>query len=141
MKAGTVLYIYIYICIYISIHTSTYTRTYINKNKKSIKKRDYTLEPNTCTYMYMYICICMFLEGASRLRVFRQICIVNLLVCDAIQERLALLRQWVKSGNNADSCEASVVLEKTSGAKLDRDRELLKISEMVARGFSETLGR
>ena len=65
---------------------------------------------------------------------------LQVLMSDAIQERLALLRQWVMCGNNADSCEASVVLEKTSGAKLDRDKELLKISEMVARGFSEILG-
>ena len=62
-----------------------------------------------------------------------------LLVNFDAQDRLALLRSWVQHDGNANACEAQVVLEKKKSTKLDRDRELLKVSDMVKRGFSEML--
>ena len=56
------------------------------------------------------------------------------------KDRLALLRSWVMQGGNAEQCEAAVVLEKKQVSEYTKDRELLKVSEMVARGFSQCLG-
>ena len=55
------------------------------------------------------------------------------------EDRLALLRTWVMRDGNASACEAAIVLEKKNSTKLDRDRELLKVADMVRRGFSEWL--
>ena len=38
---------------------------------------------------------------------------------------------------NASEREASIVLEKKHTSSFEKDRELLKVSQMVERGFSE----
>ena len=53
------------------------------------------------------------------------------------KERINLLRQWVMRNENASQCEASIVLQKTHASSYEKDRELLKVSQMVERGFSE----
>ena len=53
------------------------------------------------------------------------------------KDRLALLRSWVQKGQNASACEAAMVLEKSHSSKFKKDKELLKVSEMIRRGFSE----
>ena len=57
----------------------------------------------------------------------------------ASKDRLSLLRSWVSKGQNADSCEAAIVMEKSHSSKFRKDKELLKVSQMAERGYSELL--
>ena len=56
------------------------------------------------------------------------------------KDRLSLLRSWVQKNGNASACEAAVILEKQHSSTYKKDKELLKVAEMVKRGFSELLG-
>ena len=55
----------------------------------------------------------------------------------ASKDRLALLRSWVQKGENAAACEAAIVLEKSHSSRFKKDKELLKVADMVKRGMSE----
>lgn len=49
------------------------------------------------------------------------------------QDRLAVLQQWVNSGENAKQCEAALVLERRSLQRVQGNEELLTIQAMFER--------
>lgn len=61
-------------------------------------------------------------------------------VLEASQEKNDLLKAWLASGENIKVMETKLVIQKSQEGKLTRGRELLTISEMKARGFSQYLG-
>ena len=54
------------------------------------------------------------------------------------QDRRRLLRQWVESGCNPNAVEAQVVIERTQASTTGRQKELLSVGEMQAKGFPES---
>jgi len=53
------------------------------------------------------------------------------------KEKNDLLKAWLASGENIKVMETKLVIQKSQEGKLTRGRELLTISEMKARGFSQ----
>lgn len=50
-----------------------------------------------------------------------------------MQERLDVLKQWVASGQNADQCESSLVLQRKSLRRTQGNEELLTLQQMIDR--------
>ena len=48
---------------------------------------------------------------------------------------MALLKQWVESGENIQACESSLTVEKSQMAEVEKNKELLTIREMVEKKF------
>ena len=55
------------------------------------------------------------------------------------QEKQQLLKEWVTNGENCSRIESALTVSREQRGELERGRELLTISEMQSRGFSEWL--
>ena len=57
-----------------------------------------------------------------------------------VEEKQALLQQWVNSVENVEAIESILKIQKSQEGELERGRELLTIDEMRASGMSQSLG-
>lgn len=55
-------------------------------------------------------------------------------------EKKEVLRKYLTSGENLESCEATMNVSRRHRDELSRGREELTVKEMIQRGFSEPLG-
>lgn len=52
-----------------------------------------------------------------------------------LQDRRKLLRDWVQTNGDASQIEADILLSKSNSSKFGKQRELLTVGEMVAKGW------
>lgn len=57
-----------------------------------------------------------------------------------LQDKQELLKQFVQHGENIESIETTLTLSREQVGSVQRNRELLTIGEMKAKGFSQQLG-
>ena len=56
-----------------------------------------------------------------------------------LQEKQQLLKEWVQKNENPEAIETSLEVSREQSGELERGKELLTISEMQQRGFSQFL--
>ena len=57
------------------------------------------------------------------------------------EEKQELLKTWIASGENAKSVEANIEVSRNQSGEVCKGRELLTITEMVDKGFSQIFAR
>ena len=53
------------------------------------------------------------------------------------KEKQELLQKWVQSGENLQAVECELQIQRKQSGELEHGRELLTVSEMQAKGFSQ----
>ena len=57
----------------------------------------------------------------------------------ALKDKQSLLQAWVEAGENVNAVETTLKIQRSQEGELAREKELLTIDEMRARGMSQPL--